>query len=589
MTSSVDVALPEVPRRWRGRALIALFAICIGLLTAGPALYFHFFDAGYRGIELFGSDAEEVYLAEVGELYEGNTDLGNPYLVDHKSDPYVRQPLSPLIVATFAHLLGMTVAETNLLTKLLFPALLSVLVFLFFRDVFGRPSYATLATLFVMLAPATLTFLTPAAWPAFFLDGEFLYSNFKFLAFARPINPQVSFLFFFGYLLCTWRFLFVEQEKRTRLIYAIAASVILGLSLYTYFFAVSYALVWTGLLFLWMLWKKEWRPAGGLALIVGGAFLIGIPYFLNTFEMMQSPVYADLAGRLGVAYNRVPVISKVLVGVLLLVAAFIKRLPKKGALFLVTSLLTGLIVTNQQLITGQTVPIPDHYYWYFIQPFSGIALLFIFLTLLERFLPKLMGVAVVCIAIFFAGVGIAFQTESYLVQRPGHVAKQEYKPIIDLLAAELPSGLTVLSDNTLANLLPVYTDLNLYQMMGMGDFLVSRERLQHTYFVHLFLKGVPTAGIREYLEEHREEAGGWIFSQTYHAAAGCFGCFPQEVLEDIAAGYEAFTKKDFLTELKRYPLDYIVWNKTKEPTWHLERYFTKPTYQFDSVDVYEVR
>ena len=50
--------------------LIWIVAVLVGVLMISPSFYFHYFDPAYRGIELFGSDAESDYLAQIQEVYD---------------------------------------------------------------------------------------------------------------------------------------------------------------------------------------------------------------------------------------------------------------------------------------------------------------------------------------------------------------------------------------------------------------------------------------------------------------------------------------------------------------------------------------
>ena len=73
-----------------------------------PSFYFHYFDPAYRGIELFGSDAESDYLAQIQEIYDGHWFSGNIYLADQKDALYFKQNLSPIIMALFGKAAGLS-------------------------------------------------------------------------------------------------------------------------------------------------------------------------------------------------------------------------------------------------------------------------------------------------------------------------------------------------------------------------------------------------------------------------------------------------------------------------------------------------
>lgn len=104
----------------------------------------------------------------------------------------------------------------------------------------------------------------------------------------------------------------------------------------------------------------------------------------------------------------------------------------------------------------------------------------------------------------------------------------------------------------------------------------------------MFLKGIKFAEAEDYFYKNREEVGGWIFSQTYHVENGCYGCMPDEILNGLIGDYQVFLTKDFMTELKKYPLDYVVWDKTADPSWKIDRFFKKEIYNKDSIVIYSV-
>src|SRR3989344_5116927 len=227
---------------------VAALAVAVGILISAPAIYFHYFDSGYQGIEFFGSDAENYYVGQNQEIYDGHWFSGNIYIAEGKNDHYVQQPLPAMIVAFLGQSLGISARDVNVLTKFLFPALLTVIVYSFFSGLTGRKDIAILMTVFVMFVQATWIFLNPGSWLPFLLKGEFRGTDYNFISYARPINPQVSSIFFFGYLLSIWRFLFTQISKKSEKIYGIVSAVILGLSFYVYFFTFSFLSVFNAVL-----------------------------------------------------------------------------------------------------------------------------------------------------------------------------------------------------------------------------------------------------------------------------------------------------------------------------------------------------
>src|SRR3989344_5838184 len=227
---------------------VLLLSIAIGILIAAPAVYFRYWGGGYQGIDFLGSDAENYYLGQIQEIYDSHFFSGNIFTAEGKNDPYVQQPLPAMIVAFLGKFLGISARDANILTKFLFPVFLTIIIYALFLNLTGRKDYAIPMTAFVMMIQATWIFLNPTSWLPFLLRGEFVGTDYNFISYARPINPQISSIFFFGYLLSIWRFLFTQISKKSEKIYGIVSAVILGLSFYVYFFTFSFLSVFNAVL-----------------------------------------------------------------------------------------------------------------------------------------------------------------------------------------------------------------------------------------------------------------------------------------------------------------------------------------------------
>src|SRR3989344_2767793 len=192
----------------REKSAVFLLSVAVGVLIIAPAAYFRYFDREYKGIDFFGSGNEDFYLTQIQEIYDGHLSFGNIYLAEGKNDYYIQSSVPAMIVAFLGKFLGASARDINLLTKFLFPAFLTVIVYSLFLNLIGRKDLAILMATFVMLIQATWIFLNPLAWLPFLFKGEFVGVDYNFISYARPINPQISSLFFFSYLLCLWKLLF---------------------------------------------------------------------------------------------------------------------------------------------------------------------------------------------------------------------------------------------------------------------------------------------------------------------------------------------------------------------------------------------
>jgi len=572
----------------REKFAVFLLSIAIGTLIVAPGIYFRYWDGGYRGIDFFGSDAEHFYLAQIQEIYDGHWSLGNVYLAEGKDDHYVQPPLPPILVASLGKLLRVSSRDINLITKFLLPALLSVLLYSLFKNLFKRKDLALLMTAFILLTQATWIFLDPVSWKTFFLTGAFPGTNANFLTYSRPINPQVSSFFFFGYLLCCWKFLFDNDSEKSEKIFGTLSAVILGLSFYTYFFTFSFLSVFNAILFFWFLFSKDWRQSKKIMIVSVAGLAIAIPYFINLWGMLKSPFYVELTHRLGVAETHQFIFSRVWWGTTALFLLLYRKADRLKV-FILAFLATAFFVTNQQLITGRTAPIPAHYHWYYIAPVGGAILIYLFFTYFEKFAGRSwsrLGM-VVLMAVFFYG-GFLFQKNSYLIQRDYFISDQRYAPVLSWLDKNVQMESSIFANDDLSEFIPSYTHHNVYYGNDLSNFLLSEERFKDSLYIYTFLKGVTKDSAGDFFYKNRDSVGADIWGQRYRMKNGCYGCFEDSILESLIADYKNFLDKDFVTELKRYRVDYIVWDKEKNPSWKMDRFFSKKIYEKDNLTIYSV-
>lgn len=567
---------------------IIILCIAIGALISAPSIYFRYFDGGYRGIDFFGSDAENHYLGGIQEIYDGHWSSGNIYIAEGKNDPYVQQPFPAIIVALLGKLLGMSSRDVNILTKFIFPAILTLIVYGLFLNVFGRKDLAILMAVFIMLIQATWIFLNPAAWLPFFLRGEFVGTDNNFISYARPVNPQISSIFFFAYLLCAWKFLFDDAAVKFKNAYGAAGAAFLGLTFHIYFFAFSFLSVFNAVLFSWFLYSKDWERLKKIFYVSIGALIIAIPYFVNVFKMTMSPFYDQLSRRTGMAETHKFIFSGVWWGTTALFLS-LYRGSREVKIFILTFLATAFIVTNQQMITGRTLSLPAHYHWYYIAPFSGAIIFYLFFIYFEKLAGVLASrlAMLALIAVFFSA-GFLYQETSYARQRDGFIYNQKYAPVLSWLDQNIRKESSIFVNEDLSAFIPVYTHHNVYYSGTLTDSLTGEERIHNSIYAYFYLDGVSSDSAGDFFHANRNLIGGRFFSDYYRQKNGCYGCFPDSVLDGFISEYRNFLNKDFVGQLKKYQIDYAVWDKEKNPSWRLDRFFSEKVYDKDNIIVYKV-
>lgn len=570
--------------------LALVCALIVGLIMVAPVIVFQF-DESYQGVEFFGTDGELNYVAQVSAIYKGNYAFGNVFLYEGQDEPYIRQPLSAIVTAAVGKLFLLDVPQTIIATKVLFPLITFLLVYALAFVLTRRTDVSLLGAAFVLLSPASTALMDPKVWLPLLTQGVFVGNDPQFLLYARPVNPQASNLFFFGYLLLLFTLWYSTAQKtpRRRFLLVACSALLLGLSFYTYLFTFTLLFAMSGLLWLIFLLRRDWEKAADLTLIGTAGLLIGIPYFVNMYQAVHSPYWADLSVRVGQVQTHAPLISRVAIGTLALFLIFYRKLDAFGVFTI--SLLAGVfILSNQQIITGRSIPIPQHYHWYYMAPLSGFILIHLLYTLLSKVRPAYLLTLTALLVVTFAGAAVTFETWSYRMQKEQFIALQPYGPALRWLKESTTKEDVVFAPEKISDLVAGYTYSNIFYGGYSGEFLVPKERLKKSFFAYMYLDGTAAEDAENYFadKDHQTMFSNRIFGNYYPAQAGCYACYPSELNAVFAAEYRSFAAKPLLQNLEPYRLTYAVWDRQKNPNWRLEQYFGEPLYSDAVVSIYRV-
>jgi len=567
-----------------------VLACAVGLVIVAPPLAFRFLSGEYRGIELLRADGEMNYIAQAREAYDGHWTLGNIYLSEGKENPtFTHQPLPGIVMALAAKASFLTPIGFDVAAKFFLPFFLTLIVYAMFLLLTGRKDTALVGTAFTMAIPATLTFLDPGTLRDAILHGVF-GTKHQFLSYSRPVNPQFSSFFFYGYFAALVYALYAQAiSKRRRLGWEIASGVLLGLAFYTYFFAYSFIAVFTVILFVWFLATRERMKALQVLRIGLLGLVVAIPFFLNLADVIRSPVYAAVSERLGALIDHGFVFSRVWWGGALLFILVFKFLSSRQRAFIGTFLATAFILTNQQVLTGRVIPQYSHYHWYYIAPFVGAFIVLFTIELVRRHKKRAAFWCSIVAVALFAIAAVGYQIRSYLVQVPPIVAEQRYADVLGWLERSTPNDAVVFADMRLSSDIVSYTHNNVYAHENLVDFPLPESELRHRLFAGYVLDGIgkddPAAG----LAEKRNDLGAFLYGQYYRQQFGCYGCFSDERFQEIVQDYSAFQKQGVLTQLRKYPIDYIVWDTQMHPSWEIDTILPDaPVYESEGLKVYHV-
>ena len=558
---------------------LALFgALIVGLIMILPQVMF-IVQSGdqYRGINIFETDAEYYYVSRIHEVYDGHYAIANSILAQGKDMPYVQPPLGELIVGGVGKLFGLDIATLLVAFRFVASASLFLLVYWFALLLSQRDKLASVVAASAVLLGSNL--VSHSTDLLSMIRGTF--DAQLFIDYARPINPQISSLFLFGFLVSL-----VRLFQTRRIVPAAISAILYGLSFYVYPYTWTFLSVVIGLSALWLLCKRRWWLFGLTCTIGVTGLIIAIPYFINTVAVVNHPSYEMLHSTWGLLNARTPVFSiTIAVGLFFaMVLYWLKRDDRLTAGIIALLFVSGAVAINQQVITGKELYY-GHYHWYFIKPFFALSGALVLFELLRH--VKFKKYVRVFILIIVCGTlvynGIMIQWTSYRHYYDSYLSMQRYGDVIEWLnknaerdeIAYVPQSFFFpLPDRgalldypsvTLGRLVVSYTPLNLYFSRYANFYLFEDTNYKaFNLFIVLKLLGVPSDQASTYLKEHSD-----IFSDYYLAyfkeRGQTFDDVPDEWIAVLADGYQSFSNLSWEEIWQRYPINYIVWDRGDLP------------------------
>jgi len=560
-----------------------IIAVVVGLIIALPPIVFRW-SSDYQGFDMLKTNTEAHYVAQVQEVYDGHLALGNPFFADLKNEPYLFPPIGPLVIGLIGRFLGLGAIEAVMLLRFVITSAMAFFIYLFTRELASNKWAGLIAAPFVMLG---YSLLDPSYILEFFRDPS---RAADFIDYGRPVNPQFSSLLFFAYLFFFWRALHRLDKSSWR--YALVSVLILGASFYTYLFTWTFILSLNGFLSLVYISQKDWTRVKRIVGISAGAAILGLPYLLHVLDVSRHPWYAESARRFGFVALRVPNVSRMIVAITILFIVVRKWFARPSRLFFIAFFSTAFFVVNEQLITGQYV-FNHHYHWYYSTPLAIVFLSVTAVTLIDRAIRKERWQREICLVLvlLFLSHGVARQVNAYKTVLGEMKREQRYAALFSWLNQNTPKDTTVFASEKISNYLPALTHNNVYYH-GTGIYtLVPDERLSHGYLLYNYLDGVATSSAREFMDRDRGHISAFVFGYTYSFIPGvCYGCFPDQFFDQLVARYQSITDDRFIAELKKYQVDYIVWDRQANPTWRVDRFGLPIAVEFNSGQVvYEVK
>src|SRR3989344_1011645 len=138
----------EVKAFIKSHKIAIILAVIVGLVSVAPQIYV-LKDQNYRGIQMFGTDAEYMYVGEINRaLYEDYSK--GPFPVDPGKNYYLAPKLGQRIMAFFAKIFSTRAIEINVALKFAGPILLFLILYGWLLEIFSLRLVALIAPLFVI-------------------------------------------------------------------------------------------------------------------------------------------------------------------------------------------------------------------------------------------------------------------------------------------------------------------------------------------------------------------------------------------------------------------------------------------------------
>lgn len=559
-----------------------VLALLVGLIYIAPHIVFmNASDVEYQGIYMSRTYDEDYYNGIIRQVYDGESVTQNAYNSEYQEKSISTMYNIPqAVVGHIGKFLGLSISSLALTTKFVFPALVLLVVYFFIYTLAKSRVAASIAS-FAMLLTQEIAPLNPSL-----LLKTFLFqSNFdNFLLFSRPINPQVNAIFFFAAL---WALAALWNNKTSKK-YAIISGVLVGMLGYFYFYYWNFAVIASGVMLIWALVMKNKEFAKNILLSIVVGIVVASPFLFQMIGALTSDAasiqknYVETHRFILEKVVLLPIIAFLALALWNWIAQKIQKPTRKIFTFLLASpyqfllvfAFAGFIASNQQVIHG--IEAQQHHY-HFMTNIPVFILIGSVVTagFIHRYLFSWRKIAAAVVLVLIAIQAVSIQTASYERWKSEFAGYQSYAPLFQWLNENSDKGDVVYSDELLSQLIPVYTHNDVYSALHMSVYPIPLERLKHNYFIYMYLEGVREQGVRAYLydEENRSRLGQHLFEgQFWRATCGSFGCFPDATLDYIIQEYRNFLKTPFEKNLKKYRVDFVMWDMRREPEWGMDKY-----------------
>ena len=548
-------------------------AVILGVLMIWP--YLHLIvalDGEFNGILPPLVNDELFYSARIQDVLDGHSMIGNAYLFEYKDSLSV-QFLGEYLLAQPLKFFGLTAIQGRFLYNLLLPSLSFLLTYLAFCLI-------TRSRFWSVIFSALLFF------------GLYLNN------FLRPVSPQLNFIFWLTQFIFLWKLIKNGSSSKILIWNAINLGLLFYIYPYYWTFYVIFLVVLVGIYFIH---NRELSFA--MAKILVGGSVLAIPYFLSSYFISRTPEYGETMTRIGLIYSRFPsgiwVIFWAFVSLVLFMFALRSKLIKIDnlALFFIGGILATVISVNQHLITGRNLEFSSHYRMLsvFFFSFSLAYLWRAYLELNHRH-KKMVSSVLVVMALFTVVQNIGAYLNTYSVAASSE--DQEYALLFDWLNKNTPKDSVVYANNTLSDLIPIYTPNNVFYSGNANLFLMSDQEVLDRFILNNFfeifdtefvIKNVRAIYRVRYVDIYGKAVQGNKLRRILGVKTIPEVYLPEDAINNVLNRANQLKNSNLEKELGKYRVDYVLWDKNKNPEWRFDnKKFVSKIFENNNFVIYSV-
>ncbi len=550
-----------------------VIAVILGFLMIWPYLRFMIVLGGeFEGVLPPLASDELFYNARIRDVLDGYPTIGNAYLFEHK-DRLPIQFLGEYLLAQPLKVFGLTAVQGRFLYNLLLPSLSFLLTYLAFCLITRSRFWS-------------LTF------------SSLLFFGLYLNNFLRPVSPQLNFIFWLTQFIFLWKLIKNGPSRKILIWNAVNLGLLFYIYPYYWTFYVIFLVILAGVYFIY---SRELSFA--MVKILAGGFVLAAPYFLNSYFISRTSEYSETISRIGLIYSRFPSGVWVVSGALALLILFVIVL-KTGlikvnnpTLFFMGGLLATVISSNNHIITGKNLEFSSHYRMLSIFFFS-----FSFAYLWRAYLEpsprhkKIVGLVLVAIVLFTTIQNTTAYLNKYSIVNSSE--DQKYALLFDWLNKRTSKDSVVYADAVLSDLIPIYTHNNVFYSENANLFLVADDEIISRFILNNFFETFEREFIIKnigaiYRVRYLDRYGKTVQDNKLRRLLGIKTVpeiyLPEDAVDKVLSRANQLKNSNLGKELEKYRIDYILWDKDKNPKWRFSgQKFVSKIFENNDFIIYSV-